>query len=59
MFFLGWRNLAKFQPEKYDVNLYKGFPMKRMAQIHQIFYDKFQLVAKNIERFFFFSFFHI
>jgi hypothetical protein len=32
-----YKSFAKFQPEKYDVNLYKGFPMKRMAQIHQIF----------------------
>ncbi len=43
--------------------------MEKMAQIRQIsqkkgfeidrFYDKFQEVAKNIERFWFFSYFHV
>jgi uncharacterized protein YwgA len=27
---------AKFQPEKYDFDLYKGFSMEKTAQIHQI-----------------------
>jgi hypothetical protein len=62
-FFFG-RNLAKFQPEKYDFDLYKGFSMEKMTEIHQIsktkvsrladFYDRFQLVAKNVEGFGFF-----
>jgi hypothetical protein len=59
------RNPAKFRPEKYDFDLCKGFSMEKMTEIHQIskikvsrladFYDKFQLVAKNVEgvRFFF------
>ncbi len=47
----------KFQTEKYDYNLYKGFSMKRMAQFRQIlkkkcsgfsdFYDKFQYVRSQ------------
>jgi hypothetical protein len=28
--------LQKFQPEKYDIELYKDFCMKKMAQIPQI-----------------------
>jgi hypothetical protein len=45
-------NFAKIRPEKYDINLYKGFFMEKLAQIGQIskknksnspdFYDKFQ-----------------
>ncbi len=45
------QNFVKFQPKKYDFNLYKGFSMEKMAQICQIlkektfrslnFYDKF------------------
>jgi len=45
-------HIAKFQPEKYDFDLCKGFSMEKMAQIRQIsnkkkglrssdFYDKF------------------
>jgi hypothetical protein len=30
--FLGW-NYAKFRPEKYDFNLYKGFFMEKLTQI--------------------------
>jgi hypothetical protein len=30
-FFL-WRDFAKFQFEKYDVDLFKGFSMEKMAQ---------------------------
>jgi hypothetical protein len=34
-------NFAKFQPEKYDLNLYKGFTQgKKMAQICQILKGK-------------------
>jgi hypothetical protein len=35
-FFLFWRNLAKFRPEKYDFDLCKGFSIAKMAQIRQI-----------------------
>jgi hypothetical protein len=58
-------NFTKFQPEKYDLNLYNGFPMEKMTQNRQNskekkpqlpdLYDKFQEVAKNIEEFRFFS----
>jgi hypothetical protein len=35
--FIFGRNFAKFQPEKYDFNLYKGFFMeKKKAQFRQI-----------------------
>ncbi len=47
-----WEIFAKFRPEKYDLNLYNGFSMGKMAQIRKIskeknpsspdFYDKFQ-----------------
>jgi hypothetical protein len=52
--FLLRQNFAKFQPEKYEFNLHKGFSMEtKMIQIWQIlenkkvsklpdFYDKFQ-----------------
>jgi hypothetical protein len=50
-FFLGC-NFTKFQPGKYDFNLYEGYFVEKMAQIRQIskeknskspgFYDKFQ-----------------
>jgi len=50
--FLFWQDCIKFQPEKYDFDLYTGFFMENLAQIHQIskennakspdFYDKFQ-----------------
>jgi len=60
-----WTLFIKFQPEKYDFNLYKGFFIEKMANIHQIskniflkspdFYDKFQQVAKNIKRFYLFQ----
>jgi hypothetical protein len=39
VFFLGW-NFAKFWPEKYDFYLYKGFFMKKMAQIRHNFKEK-------------------
>jgi hypothetical protein len=35
MVFLG-QNFAKFQPEKYDFDLCKGFFMKKMTQSRQI-----------------------
>jgi len=55
---------AKFQPEKCDLDLYKGFLMEKMTQIPQIFCgknnskfsdfkDKFQKLAKNMEGSFF------
>ncbi len=56
-FFFG-RNLARFRPDKYDFNLYKGFSMEKMAQIRQIlqkvsksldFYSKFRQVAEDIK----------
>jgi hypothetical protein len=34
-FFWG-RNIAKFRPEKYGFDLYKGFSMNKWAQIRQI-----------------------
>jgi hypothetical protein len=34
--FLFWWNFIKFQPAKYDFDLYTGFFMERLAQIHQI-----------------------
>jgi hypothetical protein len=47
-----WLTFAKYQPEKYNFNLHKGFFMERMTQIRQIskkkkskspnFYGKFQ-----------------
>jgi hypothetical protein len=30
--FFGGRNIAKFRPEKYGFNLYKGFSMNKWAQ---------------------------
>jgi hypothetical protein len=30
--FLG-QNFAKFRPEKYDFNIFKGFSMEKMTQI--------------------------
>jgi hypothetical protein len=32
----GGRYFAKFQPEKYDLDPYKGFSMEKVDQIHQI-----------------------
>ncbi len=29
-----WKIFVKFQPQKYDFNLNKGFLMEKMAQIH-------------------------
>jgi len=68
-FFFYWRIFAKFRPEKYDFNLFKGFFMWKMAQIRQIlnfknsklldFYNNLKKVAKNIEGFCFFSYLHI
>jgi hypothetical protein len=41
----GWQNFAKFRPEKYDFNLYKGFLMRSIAQIRQILKKKkFQII---------------
>ncbi len=31
--------LAKFRPEKYDFDLYKGFSIEHMTQIRQIWKD--------------------
>jgi hypothetical protein len=36
VFFFSWRNFAKFQPEKYDFELYKGFLMKKWHKFRQI-----------------------
>jgi hypothetical protein len=36
-FFLMVKNLDKFGPEKYDLDLYKGIFMEKLAQIFQIF----------------------
>jgi hypothetical protein len=67
LFSFFWRNFAKFRPEKYDFDLYKGFFMKTIVQIHQISKGKknpnrqiFLIsspIAKNIEGFCFFFFF--
>jgi hypothetical protein len=35
VFFWG-QNFTKFQLEKYDFDLYKGFSIKKMTQVHQI-----------------------
>ncbi len=62
------QNFIKFQPEKYDYDLYKRFSMKKMAQFCQILkkgfsrfsdlYNKFQYVrSQEYRRIFFFSFF--
>ncbi len=40
--FCYWQKFAKFQPEKYDFDQYKGFLVENFVQIRQIFYDKFQ-----------------
>jgi hypothetical protein len=34
--FFSWRNFAKFRPEKYDFDLYKGFLMKKWHKFRQI-----------------------
>jgi hypothetical protein len=39
LFFVGW-NLDKFQLEKYDFHLCKGFFTERMTQIRQILKGK-------------------
>jgi hypothetical protein len=56
-------NLAKFRLENYDFDLDKGCLMEKMTQIRQIskkkfqiFNEKFQYVARNIESFFFLNF---
>jgi hypothetical protein len=41
-FFEG-RNFAKFQPEKYDFSLYKGFFIEKLAWIRQILKKKIQI----------------
>ncbi len=33
-YFFYWWIFAKFRPEKYDFNLYKGFFMKEITQVH-------------------------
>lgn len=38
--FFYWQFFAKFQPEMYGFNLYKGFFMERMAHIRQILKKK-------------------
>jgi hypothetical protein len=57
-----WRKFAKFSPENYGFDLFEGFFMEKMSQIHQIlkgnfqnrqfFYDKFQYVAKCVVKLF-------
>ncbi len=59
----------KFQPEKYDYDLYKGFSMKKKWKIRQILkkefskfsdlYDKFQYVHSQEYRRILFSFFFL
>jgi hypothetical protein len=34
--FFYWQVFINLQPEKYDINQYKGFFMEKMAQIRQI-----------------------
>jgi hypothetical protein len=43
-FFFPWWNFAKFRPpKKYDFELYKDFPWKKMAQIRQFSKKKIQI----------------
>jgi hypothetical protein len=52
VFFFSWRNFAKLQPpEKYNFNLYKDFPWKKMAQIRQIFFKKNSRLQKFYDEF--------
>ncbi len=44
--FFFWKKFAKFQPEKYDFDISKGFFMERMAQIRQIVGKKSKLSKK-------------
>jgi hypothetical protein len=46
LFFLGGRYFAKFQPEKYDLDPFKGFSMEKVAQIHQISNIFFPQIAR-------------
>ncbi len=67
--FSNWWIFAKFRPEKYDFNLYKGFSVgKKWLKFARFLifkypesYDIFQKVVKSIEGIFFlfFSYFHI
>jgi len=38
--------LAKFQPEKYDFDLFKGFSVEKMAEIRQILKNKSFQIAR-------------
>jgi len=44
----GGRNFTKFQPEKYDFNIYKGFSIKKIAQIPHIWEGKKNLPDHQI-----------
>jgi hypothetical protein len=39
-------DFAKFQPEKYDYELYKQFSMEKMTQIHQNSKKKFLQITR-------------
>jgi hypothetical protein len=64
LFCMFGQNFAKFQPEKYDLDLYKGFSMGKMTQIRQIskffnsrspdFYDKVPLGSQEYRKILFF-----
>jgi hypothetical protein len=47
----GWGegNFAKFQPEKCDLDLYNGFSIGKMAQIHQILKEKNSKLPCNFD----------
>ncbi len=48
VFFFSWWNFAKLRPaEKYDFDLHKDFPWKKMAQIRQISKKNFRLPSFN------------
>jgi hypothetical protein len=63
VFFFSGKSSPNFNLKNYDFD--KGFFMEKMVQIRQIVpncqknYDNFQQVAKKIEGFWFFSYFHI
>jgi hypothetical protein len=50
LWFYYWQLLVKFQLEKYNFDLYKGFFMGKMLQICHITKEIFQ-IAKNIHKF--------
>jgi len=43
--FFSWRNFAKFRPEKYDFDLYKGFLMKKW---HKFVFKKLEFVTEYV-----------